>query len=122
MKCPNCSHENDENAQYCNKCGSKFEKKQDWNNIFILAYCVSILFWAITYLLLKFIFDWVDCPWQTQNYIYLSLSIISALLTFVLPLGIRTTWMKIAAFVVIAIAAITNIFRNIHAMIEIANS
>ena len=122
MKCPNCSHENDENALYCNKCGMKFDKKQDWNSILIMAYCFSILFWAITYLVLPKIFAWFEMPWYTTETIYSFCSIISSLLTFVLPFGIRTTWMKIVAFVIIFIAAIINIFGNITAIIEIINT
>jgi len=122
MKCPNCSQENEENALYCNKCGYMFEKKQDWHSILIMAYCFSILFWAVTYLFLNYFFAWIDCTWQTQNYVYSFLNIIASLLTFVLPLGIRTTWMKILAFIVIAIAAAINITRNINAIIDTFNS
>ena len=98
MKCPKCSHENDENALYCNKCGIKFDKKQDWNSILIMAYCFSIIF------------------------VYLFLNIIAALLTFVLPFGIRNTWMKVVSFILIAIAATINISRNIYAIIETYNT
>ena len=121
MKCPKCSHINEDDALYCSKCGIKFEKKQDWNSILILAYCCSLLFWAITYTVLPIIFNWLDLPWQTTSIVYSVFGIISSLLTFVLPLGIRQTWMKIAAFVVVAIAAILNIIGNITTIITTIN-
>ena len=122
MKCPNCSHLNEDGALYCSKCGIKFEKKQDWNSILILAYCCSILFWAITYGILPFIFIWLELPWQTTNIIHSIFGIISSLLTFVLPFGIRITWMKIVAFIIIAIAAIINILGNIYSISNTINS
>jgi hypothetical protein len=108
---------------YCSVCGHDLnEKPKDWNSILILAYCFSIFFWSITYLFLKYFLAWVNWSWQTQNTIYLIFGIISSLLTFVLPFGIRTTWMKIVAFIVITIAAIINITSNITSLIEIFNS
>ena len=68
MKCPKCSHENDENALYCNKCGIKFDKKQDWNSILIMAYCFSIIFLAITNACIGYLFDWIGCTWQTKAF------------------------------------------------------
>lgn len=122
MKCPKCSHLNEDDALYCSKCGYKFEQKQDWNSILILAYCCSILFWAITYAVLPTIFNALELSWQAVNIVYSLFGIIASLLTFVLPLGIRITWMKIAAFTVIAIAAIVNITRNIYAIIDTINA
>lgn len=122
MKCPKCSHENDENALYCNKCGIKFDKKQDWNSILIMAYCFSIIFLAITNACIGYLFDWIGCTWQTKHFVYLFLNIIAALLTFVLPFGIRNTWMKVVSFILIAIAATINISRNIYAIIETYNT
>ena len=122
MKCPKCSHENDENALYCNKCGIKFDKKQDWNSILIMAYCFSILFMTITNACMGYLLEWLECAWQTKHFVYLFLNIIAALLTFVLPFGIRTTWMKIVSFIVIAIAIIINVSRNIYAIIETYNT
>ena len=116
MKCPNCSHLNEDDAKFCNKCGYKFEEKQDWNSILILAYCCSLLFWGITYLILPILFTWTNMSVQATNIIYSICGIISALLTFVLPLGIRTIWMKIVAFIVVAIAAILNISSCITRM------
>ena len=121
MKCPNCSRLNEDDAKYCSKCGYKFEQKQDWNSILILAYCCSLLFWAITYIILPFIFNWMSLPWQTTRIIYSLFGIISALLTFVLPLGIRKIWMKIVAFVIVTIAAILSITGNIFTIINTNN-
>lgn len=117
MKCPKCSHQNEDGALFCNKCGYKFEERKDWNSILILAYCCSLLFWGITYMILPVVFNGIfNFSFHTTNIIYAICGIISALLTFVLPLGIRTTWMKIVAFIVVAIAAILNIGSSITRM------
>ena len=123
MKCPKCSHLNEDNARFCNSCGFNLtEKKQDWYSIFLLAYCTSILFFSILYLILKSVFQWTDASWQTVNIIYIILAIIQSLLALIIPLGIRTLWMKIVAFVVVGLAAIINIIQNIIALKETINS
>ena len=100
----------------------KFDKRQDWNSILIMAYCFSIIFMSITNASIGYLFDWIGCTWQTKHFVYLFLNIVAALLTFVLPFGIRNTWMKIVSFILIAIAAIINISRNIYAIIETYNT
>ena len=121
MNCPKCLHLNEDDALFCSKCGYKFGQKQDWNSILVFAYCFSLLFWAITYFILPQVFDWAGISWQTANTIHAFFGIIASLLTFVLPFGIRITWMKIVAFIVIAIAAIINIIRNYNVIIESIN-
>ena len=122
MKCPKCSRLNEDNALYCNNCGTRLnEKNKDWYSIFLLAYCVSLIFFSVLYLILRYAFDFTNATWQTVNYIYIGLAIVQSLLTFIIPLGIQKLWMKIVAFIIVGIAAIINIIQNIMQISHIAN-
>ena len=123
MKCPKCSHVNEDGAMFCSNCGQPLvEKKKDWPSIILLAYCCSILFFALLYLFLRYVFQWTEADWHTINYVYMGMSIITSLLTLIIPFGIRTLWIKITAFVLVAIAALIKIVQNVLGIIDTINS
>ena len=65
MKCPKCSHQNEDGALFCNNCGSALvEGKKDWTSILLLAWCVSMVF----FFLVHTINNWLITPYILSNY------------------------------------------------------
>ena len=118
MECPKCSHQNEDGALFCNNCGSALvEGKKDWTSILLLAWCVSLVFFFIVYL----INNWLITPYILNNYgtvtgirytyvIQTIISICSTLTNLVIPFAIPKLSFKIIAFIVVILAVVASIF------------
>ena len=114
MKCPKCSHLNEDEARYCNNCGFPLmEKKKDWTSILLLAYCVSVLFFTIIWTAVFPILDFIGITdfkfIQTISFIISSAQTLTLL---VIPFAIPKIGLKIVAFIVIGIAIVWSIVRG----------
>jgi hypothetical protein len=117
MECPKCSHQNEDGALFCNNCGSALvEGKKDWTSILLLAWCVSLVFFFIVYL----INNWLITPYILNNYgtvtgirytyvIQTIISICSTLTNLVIPFAIPKLSFKIIAFIVVILAVVASI-------------
>ena len=126
MKCPKCSHLNEDEARYCNNCGFPLmEKKKDWTSILLLAWCVSLLFFTFVWT----IYDYVIYPWVHTTYDYTTapkithtilfvISSIQTLTNLVIPFAIPKIGLKIAAFVVIGVFIIVSITRSFFSLMS----
>ena len=120
MKCPKCSHPNEEGALFCNHCGSSLiEGKKDWNSILLLAWCVSLIFFFVAH----FINSRLITPYVLQNYdmttgikyIQISQTIISicaTLTSLIIPFAIPKMTYKIIAFIIVILTVIGSIIVN----------
>lgn len=122
MKCPNCSHINNDEARYCNNCAFPLtEKKKDWTSILLLAWCGSMLFFTIIWTVaFPLIATWIHaiCKLETANTmvqtIHFVLSTAQALTSLVIPYAIPKTGLRIAAFGFIIIAIVWSVIYNIN--------
>ena len=118
MKCPKCSHPNEEGALFCNHCGSSLiEGKKDWNSILLLAWCVSLIFFFVAH----FINSRLITPYVLQNYDmttgikYIQILPISIIITkfkLIIPFAIPKMTFKIIAFIIVILTVIGSIIVN----------
>jgi len=119
MKCPKCSRLNEDNALYCNNCGFPLaEKKKDWTSILLLAWCVSMLFFAIVWSIHNFLSGWLysQYDFETANKmtgtIQVIISTIQLFTHFVIPFAIPKKTFKIISFIIIGIVTIWYLVKN----------
>lgn len=119
MKCPKCSHLNEDYALYCNNCGTALaEKKKDWTSILLLAWCVSMIFFAIVWSLYKFLSVWLFSQYdiQTANRIAVTIQVLISTIQlfthFVIPVAIPKKVFKIISFIIVIIVTIWNLVQN----------
>ena len=117
MKCPKCSHQNEDGALFCNNCGSALvEGKKDWTSILLLAWCVSLIFFFLVY----FVNNWLITPYILSNYdvatgfkrihvIQTIISICATLTNLTIPFAIPKLSFKIIAFIIVVLAVIGSI-------------
>ena len=122
MKCPKCSHDNEENALYCSNCGLNLvTPKQDWPNILLLAYAASLLVFGLFFFVFKLAADKMELDWHTTSYILAILNIVQSLTTILIPLGITKTKIKLAGFAIVALYIIFSVWNNVSWMSEVAS-
>ena len=117
MKCPNCSHENEYGANYCNKCGTALSDKKDWPSILLLAWSGSLIFFAAAYFAIGYLGTYFSMEWQVRNYAIYILSTIQAFTFLVIPFAIRKTSFKIISLVLVIAYIIWTAFTNINSII-----
>ena len=122
MKCPKCSHDNEENALYCSNCGQNLATpKKDWPNILLLAYVASLLFFGLLFFGFKLVADKVELDWQTTSYVLAVLNIIQSMTTILIPLGITKTKIKMAGFAFVAVYIAFSVWNNISWIGDVAS-
>lgn len=114
MKCPKCSHLNEDEARYCNNCGFPLaEKKKDWTSILLLIWCVIALFTFIIGRVTQFLPVLLDL--HSGQTLYMNVVIIPliflpfTLTNLLIPFAIPKIGYKIAAFIIIGILDIASI-------------
>jgi hypothetical protein len=122
LKCTKCGHENEKDALYCSQCGkSLVGKKTDWPNVLLLAYCGSLLFFAIVTAVLGYLSTSTDVDWHLITYFAAFFGIAQALTTFIVPMGMTKLSLKSTAFVLVILAIILTICALVQTIIHTAN-
>ena len=123
MKCPVCSHENADNTSFCSACGKSLgEQSKDWNGIVLLAYCGSLIFFALAYFVVNNIFKATQAGDTVVGYVHSLMGIAQALTALVIPFGIRRMSLRAAAFVFIAVYVIFCVYLNVQTIMELSNA
>lgn len=119
MKCPKCSHLNEDYALYCNNCGTALaEKKKDWTSILLLAWCVSMIFFAIVWSLYQLLGAWLYSQYDIETANKMAVTIQTIISTiqlfthFVIPVAIPKKTLKIISFIIIVIVTIWHLVQN----------
>lgn len=93
-------------------------KQTDWPNVLLLAYCGSLLFFAIVFAVIGYLAINSSLDWHVITYALAIFGIAQAVTTVVIPLAITRTSMKTAAFIVVAIAMIITIATLVQRIIH----
>ena len=96
-------------------------KQTDWPNVLLLAYCGSLLFFAVVFAILGYLSIHSTLDWHLITYLMAIFGIAQAVTTLIVPLAITHTPMKTAAFVVVAIAMIITIATLVLRIMHTAN-
>ena len=96
-------------------------KQTDWPNVLLLAYCGSLLFFAVVFAVIGYLSINSTIDWHVITYVMAIFGIAQALTTLVVPLAISRTPMKTAAFIVAAIAMIITIATLVQRIIHTSN-
>ena len=96
-------------------------KQTDWPNVLLLAYCGSLLFFAVVFAVIGYLSINSTIDWHVITYAMAIFGIAQALTTLVVPLAISRTPMKTAAFIVAAIAMIITIATLVQRIIHTSN-
>lgn len=129
MKCPKCSHLNEDEARYCNNCGFPLmEKKKDWPSILLLAWCVSLLFFTLIWkLIFPAVSTWIHSMYEydfhSANKVISTIAFIGStaqyLTYLVIPFAIPKIGFKIAAFIIIGLVIIWATSANVINLISV---
>lgn len=96
-------------------------KQTDWPNVLLLAYCGSLLFFAVVFAVIGYLSINSTLDWHVITYAMAIFGIAQALTTLVVPMAISRTPMKTAAFIVAAIAMIITIATLVQRIIHTSN-
>ena len=96
-------------------------KLTDWPNVLLLAYCGSLLFFAVVFAILGYLSLNSTIDWHVITYAMAIFGIAQAVTTLVVPLAMTKTSMKTAAFIVAALAMIITIATLVQRIIHTAN-
>lgn len=96
-------------------------KQTDWPNVLLLAYCGSLLFFAVVFAILGYLSLNSTLDWHVITYAVAIFGIAQAVTTLVVPLAITKTSLKTAAFIVVAIAMIITIATLVQRIMHTAN-
>lgn len=96
-------------------------KQTDWPNVLLLAYCGSLLFFAVVFAVIGYLSINSTIDWHVITYAMAIFGIAQALTTLVVPMAISRTPMKTAAFIVAAIAMIITIATLVQRIIHTSN-
>ena len=96
-------------------------KQTDWPNVLLLAYCGSLLFFAVVFAVIGYLSINSTIDWHVITYAMAVFGIAQALTTLVVPMAISRTPMKTAAFIVAAIAMIITIATLVQRIIHTSN-
>ena len=122
MKCPKCGRENEDGALFCSQCGNALgEKKTDWPNVLLVAFCGSMLFFSIVFAILGYVGQNSDIDWHLMAYLTAFFGIAQALTTIIVPMGITKTSLKTIAFILVALSMVLTIVTLVQNIIQTAN-
>jgi multisubunit Na+/H+ antiporter MnhB subunit len=96
-------------------------KQTDWPNVLLLAYCGSLLFFAVVFAVIGYMSMNNSIDWHLVTYLTAIFGIAQAITTIVVPLSITKMSMKTAAFIVVALAMIITIAALVQTIIHTAN-
>lgn len=96
-------------------------KQTDWPNVLLLAYCGSLLFFAVVFAIIGFLSYNSNIDWHVITYAMVIFGIAQAVTTLVVPLAISRTSMKTAAFIIVAIAMIITIATLVQRIMHTSN-
>ena len=96
-------------------------KQTDWPNVLLLAYCGSLLFFAVVFAILGYLSLNSTLDWHVITYLVAIFGIAQAVTMLVVPLAMTKTSMKTAAFIVVAIAMIITIATLVQRIMHTAN-
>ena len=96
-------------------------KQTDWPNVLLLAYCGSLLFYAVAFAIIGYLSLNSNLDWHVITYAMAIFGIAQAVTTLVVPLAISRTSMKTAAFIVVAIAMIITIATLVQRIMHTSN-
>ena len=96
-------------------------KQTDWPNVLLLAYCGSLLFFALVFAIIGYLTLNSSLDWHITDYALAIFGIAQAVTTLIIPFAITRTSMKTAAFVVVAIATIITIATLVQRIIHTAS-
>ena len=96
-------------------------KQTDWPNVLLLAYCGSLLFFAVAFAIIGYLSLNSNLDWHVITYAMAIFGIAQAVTTLVVPLAISRTSMKTAAFIVVAIAMIITIATLVQRIMHTSN-
>ncbi|MBO7139212.1 MAG: hypothetical protein J6W19_01350 [Prevotella sp.] len=96
-------------------------KQTDWPNVLLLAYCGSLLFFAVVFAILGYLSLNSTLDWHVITYAVAIFGIAQAVTTLVVPLAMTKTSLKTAAFIVVAIAMIITIATLVQRIMHTAN-
>lgn len=122
MKCPKCGRENEDNALYCSQCGTGLgEKKTDWPNVLLLAFCGSMLFFSIVFAILGYVRQNSSIDWHLMTYLTAIFGIAQALTTIIVPMGMTKVSLKTIAFILVALSVVITIIGIVQTITQTAN-
>ncbi len=96
-------------------------KQTDWPNVLLLAYCGSLLFFAVAFAIIGYLSLNSTLDWHVITYAMAIFGIAQAVTTLVVPLAMTKTSMKTAAFIVAALAMIITIATLVQRIMHTAN-
>ena len=96
-------------------------KQTDWPNVLLLAYCGSLLFFAVVFAILGYLSLNSTLDWHVITYAVAIFGIAQAVTTLIVPLAMTKTSMKTAAFIVVALAMIITIATLVQRIMHTAN-
>ena len=96
-------------------------KQTDWPNVLLLAYCGSLLFFAVVFAILGYLSLNSTLDWHVITYAMAIFGIAQAVTTLIVPLAMTKTSMKTAAFIVVALAMIITIATLVQRIMHTAN-
>lgn len=96
-------------------------KQIDWPNVLLLAYCGSLLFFAVVFAIIGYLSLNSTLDWHVITYAMAIFGIAQAVTTLVVPLAIGSKSMKVAAFIVVAIAMIITIATLVQRIMHTSN-
>ncbi len=96
-------------------------KQTDWPNVLLLAYCGSLLFFAVVFAILGYLSLNSTLDWHVITYAVAIFGLAQAVTTLVVPLAMTKTSLKTAAFIVVAIAMIITIATLVQRIMHTAN-
>ena len=93
----------------------------DWPNVLLLAYCASLLFFAVVFAIIGYLSFNSTLDWHVITYAMAIFGIAQAVTTLVVPLAMTKTSMKTAAFIVVALAMIITLATLVQRIMHTAN-
>jgi multisubunit Na+/H+ antiporter MnhB subunit len=96
-------------------------KQTDWPNVLLLAYCGSLLFFAVVFAIIGYLSLNSTLDWHVITYAMAIFGIAQAVTTLVVPLAMTKTSMKTAAFIVVALAMIITIATLVQRIMHTSN-
>ena len=96
-------------------------KQSDWPDVLLLAFCGSLLFFAVAFAIIGYLSLNSTLDWHVTTCVMAIFGIAQAVTTLIVPLAIGRTSMKTAAFIVVAIATIITIATLVQRILNSAN-
>ena len=96
-------------------------KRKDWPDVLLLAYCGSLLFFAVVSAVMAYLSLHSTLDWHVITYAAAIFGIAQAVTTLTVPLAVSRTPMKTAAFIIAAIAMIITIATFVQRITNAAN-